>query len=189
MNNENHETIADIVTEIRKRAEEVYAGQDGYPESWKNQMDYGEIYELSDRIESAHKREHEATSEKSSINGNSAKMREALEKFNAVDLSWLEFPLDGDSSTIYNSNKKEITIPYWRVAELLNEVKAAQDMAKAALSAPPRNCDLFETPKEAGEAFISQECENPCGNCTVSDEYHNPLIHECGIEWLFAEAK
>lgn len=50
----------------------------------------------------------------------SSKLREALEKLNAVDLSWLEFPLDGDSSTIYNSNKKEITIPYWRVAELLN---------------------------------------------------------------------
>ena len=63
MNNENHETISDIVTEMRKRAEEVYAGQDGYPESWKDQMDYGEIYELADRIEDAHKREHEATSE------------------------------------------------------------------------------------------------------------------------------
>ena len=57
MNNENHETIADIVTEMRKRAEEVYAGQDGYPESWKDQMDYGEIYELADRIEAAHKLE------------------------------------------------------------------------------------------------------------------------------------
>ena len=57
MSNENHETIADIVTEMRKRAEEVYAGQDGYPESWKDQMDYGEIYELADRIEAAHNRE------------------------------------------------------------------------------------------------------------------------------------
>ena len=74
-------------------------------------------------------------------------MREALESFNAVDLSGFEFPLDGDSSTIYNSNKKEITIPYWRVAELLNGVKAAQDMSKATLSAPPRNCDVG-TPEE-----------------------------------------
>ena len=72
----------------------------------------------------------------------SSKLREALEKFNAIDLSWLEFPLDGDSSTIYNSNKTEITIPYWRVAELLNGVKEAQDMAKAALSTPLRNCDV-----------------------------------------------
>ena len=73
----------------------------------------------------------------------SNKAREALEKFSAVDLSGLKFPLDGDSSTIYNSDKKEITIPYWRVAELLNGVKAAQDMAKSVLAAPLRNCDAF----------------------------------------------
>ena len=65
MNNETHETIADIVTEMRKRAEEVYAGQDGYPESWKDQMDYGEIYELADRIEDAHKRGISDTSQAS----------------------------------------------------------------------------------------------------------------------------
>lgn len=75
--------------------------------------------------------------------GNTAKIREALEKFIAVDLSGLKFPLDGDSSAIYNSDKKEITIPYWRVAELLNEVKAAQDMAKSVLPTPPRNYDLL----------------------------------------------
>ena len=51
----NHESISDIVTEMRKRAEEVYVVQSGYPESWKDQMDYDEIYELVDRIESAHK--------------------------------------------------------------------------------------------------------------------------------------
>ena len=80
MGNEKHETIADIVAEMRKRAEEVYAGQAGYPESWKDQMDYGEIYELADRIESANKREHEAAVEKSSAVGNLAKMREAVDK-------------------------------------------------------------------------------------------------------------
>lgn len=72
----------------------------------------------------------------------SNKLREALEKFSAVDLSGLKFPLDGDSSAIYNSDKKEITIPYWRVAELLNEVKAAQDMAKTALAEPLKNCEV-----------------------------------------------
>ena len=69
------------------------------------------------------------------------------------------------------------------------QIQYVIDKANEALSAPPRNCDLYETPKEAGEAFISQECENPCGNCTVSDECNNPLVHECGIEWLFDKAK
>lgn len=72
----------------------------------------------------------------------SSKVREALEKFSAVDLSGLKFPLDGDSSAIYNSDRKEITIPYWRVAELLNEVKAAQDMAKSALAEPLKNYEV-----------------------------------------------
>lgn len=57
MSNENQETIADIVREMRKRAEEVYAGQAGYPESWKDQMNDDEIREIADRIEAALKRE------------------------------------------------------------------------------------------------------------------------------------
>lgn len=61
--------------------------------------------------------------------------------------------------------------------------------ARQALSTPPRNCDLYETPKEAGDAFVSESCETPCEVCSVSDRFHNPLIHECGINWLFAEVK
>ena len=98
----------------------------------------------------------------------SSKLREALEKFNAVDLSGLEFPLDGDSSTIYNSNKKEITIPYWKVAELLNGVKDAQDMAKAALSAPPRNCDVG-TAEEQYKRFLKFCHGANCSKCPVHD--------------------
>jgi hypothetical protein len=99
--------------------------------------------------------------------------REVLEKFNAVDLSGLEFPLDGDSTTIYNSDKEEITIPYWRVAELLNEVKVAQDMAKAALAEPLRNCDIG-TAEEQGERFIRFCCRNSFrGVCNDSCKFVN----------------
>ena len=118
MNNENHETISDIVTEMRKRAEEVYAGQDGYPESWKDQMDYGEIYELADRIEAAHKREHEATIEKSSVVGNAAMMLDALDKI----LWCLEWMRD---NTENKSIKDHLSKPI--------------ELAKSALSASPRN--------------------------------------------------
>ena len=122
------------------------------------------------------------TREKSSVVGNSAKMREALEKFNAVDLSWLELPLDGDSSTICNSNKKEITIPYWRVAELLNEVKAAQDMAKAALSVPPRNCDVG-TPKEQSARFDAH-CRKHMGCLTCPlREKDGGVPKHCELAW------
>ena len=66
---------------------------------------------------------------------------------------------------------------------LVSITKKASD----ALSASARNCDRFATAKEAEEAFLREPCENPCGNCTV--DCHNPLAHECGIKWLFAEAK
>ena len=64
-----------------------------------------------------------------------------------------------------------------------------EHQARQALSTPPRNCDLYATPKEAGDAFVSETCETPCEVCSVSDRFHNPLIHECGINWLFAEVK
>ena len=57
MSDERQETVEDIVAEMRKRAEEVYEGQAGYPESWKDQMNRDEICDIADRIEAAHKRE------------------------------------------------------------------------------------------------------------------------------------
>ena len=117
MSDEKNETISDIVTEIRKRAEEVYSGQDGYPESWKNQMDYGEIYELADRIEAAHNRECEETIEKSSVVGNSSKMRNALMEA-SIALSWATY----NDLTTGDAN---------------NCLKIVDD----ALSSPSRNCD------------------------------------------------
>jgi hypothetical protein len=128
-----------------------------------------------------------ATCEKSSQVGNAAAMRKALEKFSAVDLSRLKFPLDGDSSAIYNSDKEEITIPYWRVAELLNEVKVAQDMAKSALAEPLRNCDVFEVHK------IDDEFEKAMGfPLSKTADERDELMRDNWFlfkAWLFAEAK
>ena len=59
MSNKKQETIADIVREMRKRAQEVYEGQAGYSESWKDQMNDDEIREIADRIETAAKLERE----------------------------------------------------------------------------------------------------------------------------------
>lgn len=110
----------------------------------------------------------------------SSKLRVALEKFSAVDLSKLKFPLDGDSSAIYNSDKKEITIPYWMVAELLNEVKAAQDIAKSAISAPLRNCDVGSLDEQIDRfnAFCeSHTCSSYLGRCPLVDS------RSCRLAW------
>ena len=58
----------------------------------------------------------------------------------------------------------------------------------AALSAPARNCDIYKNKKDAEAAFISEECKHPCGNCTINDEYGCALVHECGVDWVFAPA-
>ena len=173
------ETIADIIDDMSAMYEQGEV-------SLLTDCDCKGFLNLINRLGKAYARERKEAAvvkEKSEINqrevGNAAKTREALDKFSAVDLSRLKFPLDGDSSAIYNSDKKEITIPYWRVAELLNEVKVAQDMAKYALSAPARNCDLPEVMKD------------PLGTWRRDfrnwDEYGKPK--KSRAEWLLAEAK
>ena len=164
MNNENHETIADIVTEMRKRAEEVYVGQSGYPESWKDQMDYGEIYELADRIEAANKREHEATIEKSSVVGNAAVMLDALDKI----LWCLEWMSD---NTENKSIKDHLAKPI--------------ELAKSALSASPRNldCHLAKNLIGAVTLYCSKNPELPPMVEWNSIQY----LEFC--KWLFSESK
>ena len=165
MSNENQETIADIVREMRTLGRLDEKSTDKIPRT----LQALGLRTYADRIEAAEKRERDETHEKSSQVGNSAKMREALSRILGIA----------------DHLQTRFTIPKL-VSEEISELK---QIAESALSSPPRNCDLFATSKEAGEAFISQACENPCGNCTVSDECHNPLVHECGIKWLFAEAK
>ena len=38
--------------------------------------------------------------------------------------------------------------------------------------------------EEAEKAFLSEPCDEPCGNCTIKD-----INNECGVKWLFAEHK
>lgn len=199
MSNENHEaikeTIEDIVRDMRIGDIRATANTSSAVErrAFKYINDFLAGY--ADRIEAAANREREAgaeaaqicgeigevigreaTREKSSRVGDAAKMREALERIASMG-EQIDHQLGSSEETVYAFRHERC------IAHNISE------FAREALSATPRNCDLFATPKEAGEAFMSQACENPCGNCTVSDEYNNALIHECGIKWLFAEAK
>ena len=45
-----------------------------------------------------------------------------------------------------------------------------------------RNCDVYRTKEEAEKAFLSEPCDEPCGNCTIKD-----INNECGVKWLFAK--
>lgn len=96
-----------------------------------------------------------ATCENSSQVGNAAKMREALENSNGL---LEELALIGESS---ESAREQI----------------AEN--KAALSAPPRNCDLLANAQDALATIHNDRCcvQNPIDERRLS------------VNWLFAEAE
>ena len=168
MSNGNQETVAGIVAEMRKRAEEVYAGQAGYPESWKDQMNDDEIREIADRIEAAAKHHfREATKmildDKNLLHlCNAEKMREALSMIVDACVSFHQFVengLDGHYEAIPNYDGG------------VDDFLKCVDDAKAALSAPPRNCDVLSK-DEVLEMLKDRS-----------------FSKEDTIEWLYAEAK
>ena len=133
MSNARHETIADIVADIR--AQNIGLPEDSYALSPL----VGDLLSLARRIEVANARERgvaynyaqicgeigemigrEATSEKYSQVGNAAKMREALVRAQRV----LHCAI---------------------VAEILkgDDAQEALNVVTAALSTPPRNCDVL----------------------------------------------
>ena len=140
MSNEKHETLADIVADMRELAADIETGNAVVGQTvWRN---------YADRIEAAWMREREAgaaaaqicgeigeivgreaTTEKSSRVGNAAAMREALETISKCDTS-----------------KEEDCYTLYRVCE-------------AALSAKPRNCDRPEcaTTKSAQDVWHMED--------------------------------
>ena len=147
MSNANQETIADIVAAMRN---EGHAGDESCLE-WVG----AKIRGYANRIEAAAKREREAgaeaaqvcgeigemigreaTREKSSRVGNSAKMRESLSDACYAMFNFLKTQNGG-----------------------YEEMAKALDKAKAALAAPPRNCDRPEcaTTKAAQDVWRNED--------------------------------
>ena len=143
------ETIADIVAALRAVA---------YIQTAESPRD---VLEFANRIESAAKREREAgaeaaqicgeigemigreaTREKSSRVGNSAKMRESLSDACYAMFNFLKTQNGG-----------------------YEEMAKALDKAKAALAAPPRNCDIGTAEEQVSRHRIWCKCG---GDCAVS---------------------
>ena len=159
MSNANQETIEDIVADIR-------AQNQGLPEdSYALSPLVCDLLSLADRIEAAEKREREAGAEAAQICGeigeivgreasknqsvtkcnrlgNAARMREALEKADAV------LSIISKSAWFIDANFSETKA----VIEAVNAIEAA-------LSAPPRNCDRPEcaTTKAAQEVWRKED--------------------------------
>ena len=169
MSNANHETIADIVADIR-------AQNQGLPEdSYALSPLVCDLLSLADRIEAAAKREREAgaeaaqvcgeigemigreaTREKSSRVGNAAKMRDALNGTQSVIAKCME---------ILNSIPGGV--PYdGLIDDVADELCDLRDShVKPALAATPRNCDIGTALEQVSRHRIWCKCG---GGCAVS---------------------
>ena len=68
--------------------------------------------------------------------------------------------------------------------ECCRPLRHLAEVADAALSAPPRNCDLYETENDARAAFDKIECPLDKRDCIECGE--DPFT--CELTWLFEEA-
>ena len=161
MSNANHETIADIVADIR-------AQNQGLPEdSYALSPLVCDLLSFADRIEAAAKREREAgaeaaqvcgeigemigreaTREKSSRVGNAAKMREALRQVSRVAVEMTRKTVTGESE-----DRK--TVDEWALRLC--------DIVSATLAAPPRNCDVG-TDEEQSRRYEELCDRHTCGS-------------------------
>ena len=179
MSNENKETIADIITEASGVFDELR--KHGY-----NVVSVDRMEDIIDRVEEAHKREREAGAEAAQICGeigemvgreeaknksvtncnrlgNAARMREALEKADAV------LSLISKSAWFIDAN-------FSVNKAVIEAVNAIED----ALSAPPRNCDVGK-PEEQAERFQWFCDTRPCDCCTLKNKVNETL--DCAIHW------
>ena len=162
MSDERHETVSDIMTEMREYADSMEKHL--IYDLSECSTDY--LLVLADRIEDAINRENR-TSEKSSVVGNVAAMRETLrtlrQRFYNDVMAYQDryFKFSG-----WHWNKKAEEAARWR--DVFDELLEVVD---AALSAPPRNCDAFSKEK------VLEMLED------------RSFSKEDTIEWLFAEAK
>ena len=108
---------------------------------------------------------HESTSEKSSQAGNSAKLKEACEAIMSEIGSYLTDGLEVIWCSISGKTIKK---------------------ARAALSALPRNCDLFDTKDKAREAFQKLRGHSILADVSLWDDRDEI---EAFFDWLFTEAK
>lgn len=99
-----------------------------------------------------------ATCQESLQVGNAAKMRSALECIDSIAKY-----LEGGT-----------------IRDVLHAYRNIQDRVRIALSAPPRNCDLYATEGEAWKAFCGVHPDAKCPSDYWSEQYQM---------WLFDEAK
>ena len=142
MNTENQETIADIITVARGVFDELR--KHGY-----NVVSVERMADIIDRVEEAHKREREAGAEAAQICGEIGEMlgREEAKNKSVTNCNRL-----GNSAKMRDALENiaeyaKAAACHTEDAHLLGYLNQIERWVEAALSAPPRNCDVG-TPEE-----------------------------------------
>lgn len=163
-NEQKNETVDDVLAEMLERADamQTHGTTHGVrlairefvnriKAAWKRERSKVEADALAvgGIVEAARRRE--ATAEKSSAVGNAAAMREAILAIKDIND---RRPHDADGYEI-------------------------NDIINASLSAPARNCDMYDDAETAWRAWLEDK-DN-------WDEFGSPELELC--EWLFASAK
>ena len=148
----NSETRADIIAEMRKRADTVVNGR---VITARNFVPQETVEDWADRIEAAAKREMAKGMSKKldgnrSIPGNAAEMRKALIKIRNEIRSYCYDYGDGESHKALLDRIMNDPPDYTSYEKSILEIDR---IVEAALAAPPRNCDRFNTASEAYIAF------------------------------------
>ena len=176
MSNEKHETIADIVAWLSRPRE----GENAYLTLWRD--------EIADRIEAAHKREREAGEEAAQICGEIGEMigREASCKQSVTNCNRL-----GNVAKMREALKRadaaliQISKSDWFIDANFAVTKAVIDAGnaiEAALSAPPRNCDVG-TADEQAERFAEYCDSEACKRNRCKSRAKALCIERCAIAW------
>ena len=173
MSNERHETVADIVAAMR---DESHAGDACFLE-WVGEK----MRSYADRIEAAAKREREAGAEAAQICGEIGEIvwRDAACHQPVTDCHGL------NAAEMREALKKvRIVLHCAIVADILkgDDVNSAFNEVTAALSAPPRNCDVGTTKEQS--ARFDAHCRKNMGCLTCPLREKDGGVHKhCELAW------
>ena len=173
MSNERHETVADIVAAMR---DESHAG-DGCFLEWVGEK----MRSYADRIEAAAKREREAGEEAAQICGEIGEIvgREASCHQPVTDCHGL------NAAAMREALKKVRTVLHCAiVADILkgDDVNSAFNEVTAALSAPPRNCDVGTTKEQSARFDAHCRKHMGCLTCPLREKDGGVPKH-CEFAW------
>ena len=150
MSNERHETVADNVSanhQFREVAKMIP----------HEEVDVSKMETTT------------STREKSSVVGNSAKMREALEKIANMG-EQIDCQLGSSEETVYAFRNERC------IAHNISEC------ARSALSAPPRNCDLGTTKEQSARFDAHCRKHMGCLTCPLREKNGGVPKH-CEFAW------